>query len=214
MSGYLVDSYSEFEKLVISPPKKYTDYLVSKIKYNDEDLVLQFPKMTISDQITEKNIELEFTNTKGYNKEMYNFLRNLDRFIIKKVEEHSQAWFEKAIPPDSLKKMYNGFVKPPQTTENRSTVNFAISQKKTSFFDKKGNDIEYSKFERGETAECIAQFKYIFYSKDTCFPVWELVSTKLHKRMEKVPAFGFVDDPDDLCEVESDDEDLKDFKFF
>jgi len=210
----LVESYLNFEKLVISPPKKYSDYLVSKVKYDNEEFVLQFPKMTISDDLTEKNIELEFINTKGYNKEVYNFLRNLDRFIIKSVQEHSQEWFEKSIPMDSLKKMYNGFVKSPQTTENRSTVNFAISTKRSLFFDKKGNEIDSSRFERGEISECIAQFKYIFYSKDTCFPVWELVSTKLHKRVEKVPDFGFVDDPEDQREVESDDEDLKDFKFF
>ena len=211
----LVESYLNFEDIVITTPKKYTDYLVSKIKYNGkEEFVVQFPKMTISDDVTEKNIELEFINTKGYNKEVYNFLRNLDQFILKSVQQHSQEWFEKSIPMDSLKKMYNGFVKPPQTTENRSTVNFAISTKRSLFFDKKGNEIDYSRFERGEIAECIAQFKYIFYSKDTCFPVWELVSTKLHKRVEKVPDFGFVDDPDDQREVESDDEDLKDFKFF
>jgi hypothetical protein len=211
----LVESYLNFENIVITTPKKYTDYLVSKIKYNGkEEFVVQFPKMTISDDVTEKNIELEFINTKGYNKEVYNFLRNLDQFILKSVQQHSQEWFEKSIPIDSLKKMYNGFVKSPQTTENRSTVNFAVSTKRSVFFDKKGNEIDYSRFERGEIAECIAQFKYIFYSKDTCFPVWELVSTKLHKRVEKVPDFGFVDDPDDQREVESDDEDLKDFKFF
>jgi len=220
MENLLINSYN-LDSIVFTQPKKYTDYLVSKVKYNSnsepQDFVVQFPKMMISDDPTEKSIELEFSNSKGYNKEMYNFLRKLDQFIIKKVQLSSQEWFEKEIPIESLKKMYNSFIKAPQTTESKSTINISIKKTKTLtslFYDRKGNEIDYSQFKRNEIVECIAQFKYIFFSKDTCFPVWELISSKLHKKIEKVPKFGFVDDPDDRQKVESDDEELEDFKFF
>jgi len=224
MENYLIESYN-LNNIIFTKPKKYTDYLVSKVKYNNEsgdlepqELVVQFPKMIISDQPSEKNIELEFTNSKGYNKEMYNFLRNLDQFIIKKVQSSSEDWFEKEIPIESVKKMYNSFIKAPRTTDSKSNINFSFKINKgkvtTLFFDRKGNEIEYSQFKKDEIVECIAHFKYIFFSKDTCFPVWELVSSKLHKKIEKVPKFGFIDDPEDRPKVESDDEQFENPNFF
>ena len=54
--------------------------------------------------------------------------------------------------------------------------------------------------------ENVSQLKYIYFSKDTCFTVWEIISAKLYKQMEKVQAFGFIDDPSDITTEESDDE--------
>ena len=82
--------------------------------------------------------------------------------------------------------------------------------------DKKCNEIDFSQFNKNETVECIAQLKYIFFSKDTCFPAWELISLKLHRKIQKVPKFGFIDDPDDkVVNIESDDEsEIGEINFF
>jgi hypothetical protein len=224
MENFLVDSY-DLDNILFTKPKKYTEYFVSKVKYKEtEDLVVQFPKMVINEDPSEKNIEFEFTSSKGYNKVVYNFLRSVDKFTINKINQNSQEWFGRSIPTESVKKMYNSFIKAPQTTENKSTVNFAIKKNKNEvngvngvqsvFIDRKGNEIDYSQFKKGEIVECIAQFKYIFFSRDTCFAVWELVSAKLYKRIEKVPKFGFIDDPDDRPKVESDDEEIENLSFF
>jgi hypothetical protein len=212
MDSFLVNSYT-LDNLVFSKPKKHSDFLVSKVKYNtDDDFIIQFPKMILSD-IDEKNIEFEFINTKGYNKEIYNFLRSLDKYTVTKVHEKSEEWFEKVIPTESIKKMYNSFIKAPKTSENKCNVNFGIkvhkNEIKSLFLDKKDNEIDFSQFKKNEIVECIAQLKYIFFSKDTCFPAWELVSAKLHKKLQKVPKFGFVDDPDDVQKCESDDEEIE-----
>jgi hypothetical protein len=204
-----------FDNIILSKPKKYTEYLVSKVKYkneeNIEDLIVQFPKMLLSEDPSQKSIELEFVNTKGYNKEIYNFLRKLDSFIVNKVHTSSEEWFEKVIPIDSIKKMYNSFIKAPKTSESKCTLNFGIkihkNEIKSIFIDKKCNEIDFSQFNKNEIVECIAQFKYIFFSKDTCFAAWELISAKLHKKTQKVPKFGFIDDPDDIQKCESDDDD-------
>ena len=204
------------ENIVFLKPKKYSEYLVSKVRCSDEDFVIQFPKMIISD-ISEKSMELEFTNNF---KEMYNFLKKLDTFIINNVQINSEEWFGKIIPADSIKKMYNSFIKAPKSTDNKCNLNFGFkihkNQNKTLFLDKKGNEIDFSQLTKNETVECIAQLKYIFFSKDTCFPAWELISLKLYKKIEKVPKFGFIDDPDDkIVNVESDDEsDINEIKFF
>ena len=107
--------------------------------------------------------------------------------------------------------MYNSFIKAPKTSESKCTLNFGIkvhkNEIKTLFLDKRGNEIPFSQFKKDEIVECIAQFKYIFFSKDTCFTAWELISAKLHKKTQKVPKFGFVDDPEDVPKCESDDDD-------
>ena len=215
-SNFLVEKYN-IDDILIKQPKKYTEYYVSKVKYKESELVVQFPKMIFSEDPGEKNIELEFINNKGYNKEIYNFLKHVDQFIIKQIQEKSQEWFEKTIPGESVKKMYNSFIKAPKSSEHKCNVNFSLkvskNEVKSVFLEKRGNEIDFSEFKKNEIVECIAQFKYIFFSKDTCFPVWELVSAKLHKKVLKVPNFGFIDDPDDQV-VESDDEEIESFRFF
>ena len=214
MDSFLVDSYN-FENIIFSKPKKYSEYYISKVKYSfdDEqsDLVVQFPKMTISDD-PEDSLSVEFINTKGYNKEIYNFLSNLDNYITEHVSKKSEEWFGKEIPLKSIKKMYNSFIKPPKTTDGNFVLNFGMKhhkkEVKTLFLDRKDNELPFSHFKKGEVVECIAQCKYIFFSKDTCFSAWELISSKIHKKIQRVPKYGFVDDPDDKCiQVESDDED-------
>ena len=204
------------ENIVFSKPKKYSEYLVSKIKYSDEDFVIQFPKMILSEDPSEKSMELEFTNNF---KEMYNFLKKLDHYIINQTHLKSEEWFGKIIPVDSIKKMYNSFIKAPKTCENKCNLNFGFkthkTQIKTLFLDKKDNEIDFSQFKKNEIVESIAQLKYIFFSKDTCFPAWELVSIKLHKKVQKVSKFGFIEDPDDIQKCESEDEEeINTIKFF
>jgi len=220
MDSFLVNNYT-FDNILFSKPKKYNEYYVSKIKYSleetPEDLIIQFPKMTLSDDIDEKSISVEFMNTKGYNKDIYNFLSNLDTFIIDQVSKKSEEWFGKEIPLKSIKKMYNPFIKAPKSSETKCTLNFGIkynrNELKTLFLDRKDNEINCSHFKQNEIVECIAQFKYIFFSKDTCFSTWELVSSKIHKKTQKVPKFGFVDDPDDkTIKVDSDDEEESEIK--
>lgn len=213
MDSCLVNSYT-IQSIHFSKPKKYNEYFVSKVKYTFEDeesdVVIQFPKMTLAEDC-EDSVSVEFMNTKGYNKEVYNFLSDLDTYIVEQVSKNSQEWFGKEIPLKSIKKMYNPFIKPPKTTESRCVINFGLKYHKetlkTLFLDRKDNELSFSHFKKDEIVECIAQCKYIFFSKDTCFSAWELVSAKIHKKMQKVPAFGFVEDPDDkVIKAESDDE--------
>jgi hypothetical protein len=215
MDNFLVNSFN-LEKLVFSKPKKYADYMLCKVKYPNEsgeldDMCIQFPKMTISSDPDEKNLETEFVSVKGYNKEIFNFLSKLDANIVEYISSQSEEWFERKIPKESIKKMYNSFVKAPKTSENRCNLNFTFkmqkNEMKTVFMDKKSNEIEFSQFKKGETVECISQFKYLIFTKDTCFSTWEVISSKLHKKTQKVPKFGFIDDPDDKPKCDSDDED-------
>jgi len=200
MSDYLINNYS-LSKLQFSKPKKHSEYLVSKVKYSDEPFFIQFPKMKIM-EITTKGIELEFLkNETKYNKECYNFLSELDSFISDYISENSEEWFGKKIPLENVKNMYNKFIKAPKSTENEPTMNFTM-KKNSSFIDNRKNELEFSEIKNSDIIESICQLKYIMFSKDSSFTVWEFQSGKIHKTIDKVKGYGFIE----LEESDSEDE--------
>lgn len=162
-------------------------------------------------------MELEFLNTNsGYNKKIYNFLLNTEAFIIDKIYEKSQEWFNKKIPLENIKNMYTSFIKAPRSTQSNCTLNFSIKGSKTyKLFTNKDNEIELSDFFTGAQVETIARMKYLIFSKEKCYVLWELCSAKLHKKINRVQKYGFVEDPlDQEVEVESESEDEGSYSFF
>jgi hypothetical protein len=209
--NYSLDSF------IFTKPKKHGDYLVCKVKYSSGEsevpVTVQFPKMKIVNTPSLKNIELEFKGSAGYTKIVYNFLSDIDSYISKYIASKSLEWFEKEIPEDSINKMYNRFIKSPKNHENGCTVNLGFKSKKgellSELVDRKGNSITFDEITSPNMLECIAEMKYIIFSKDTCFVQWEICSCKLYKKILKVPRYAFVDDPDDIeipKECISDDE--------
>ena len=214
MENILVTDY-DVENIIFSKPKKYTNYLISKLKYPEvQEMCIQFPKMKLS-SVSEKNIELEFLSESGYSSKVYNFLSKLDTFIVESLVKNSEDWFGKVIPIDNIKQMYNNFIKAPKTSENKCTLHFDFkirkSELKTNIIDKKNNTLEVSDLKVDDTLECISQLKYIVFSKDTCFISWELLTVKVSTQKAKVKPFGFIEDPCDNEEIDSDEENLVTF---
>jgi hypothetical protein len=196
MENYLFENYS-LDLIEFSTPKKHSDYFVSKIKYSKDNLYIQFPMMQII-SFSEKDINIEFnkTNVNTYSSRCYDFLSKLDQFIVDKISSNVVEWFGKDIPIEVLKKMYNSFLKAPKTSE--SYVNMLISITKNSkFYDSKNREISLEDIKKGMYTESICQLKYLMFSKDTSFVVWELLSSKNYKKVNKVKQYGFIDDPDD-----------------
>ena len=204
MTDYLVTNYN-LQDISLQKPKKNGEYFVSKVKYSGNEFFIQFPKMKISSEIA-KNVELEFSSNSKYSKEVYTFLNSLDEHITQHIFNKSEEWFGKKIPNEHIAKMYNKFIKAPKTLNDNCTMNFSV--KECEFLDKKNNPLDVSEFSIGLDVECIAQLKYILFSKDTCFTYWELHTAKLHKKINKVKQYGFVD-----IESESEDEEIS-FTFF
>jgi len=205
MTDYLVSNYN-LDSIILQKPKKNGEYFVSKVKYSGNDFFIQFPKMKISTSFG-KNVELEFSSNSKYSKEVYNFLSSLDEHIIQNIFNKSEEWFGKKIPIENVNKMYNKFIKAPKTLNDNCTMDFII--KACEFLDKKNNELDVSEFSIGLDVECIVQLKYIIFSKDTCFTYWELHTAKLHKKIDKVKQYGFID-----SESESEEDEEISFTFF
>ena len=215
MSDFLINRYN-VNDIVFTKPKKYNNYLICKIK---EPLIVQFPKMTLVSETNSdsKSLELEFTSNKGYNAEIYDFLSKLDDYIIEYIFSHSEKWFEKVIPIENVRQMYNKFIKAPKNVDKSCTVNFDFKMRagklKSNIIDNSDNEMTQLELIKNNPVECISQLKYIVFSRDTCFTSWEIITCKYYlPKMERVKGYAFIDDPhDNTEEPDSDDENLMTF---
>jgi len=200
----LVDNINIDTFVFSSKPKKSKngDLMTCKIKRNKDDaLLIQFPKMKVLNYTNDdKHIELEFINDKGYNKKVHVFLSKLDEHIIQNISDKSEHWFGKKIPIEKIQSMYNKFVK---ENENGNSIHLLINKCKIL---KKDEEVSKSEINKGDILECIAQLKYLVFTKDTCFINWEMYTAKIHKKITRVSNFGFVDDPNDNSDNECLDE--------
>ena len=200
--GYLIDNYN-LDLFSFTKPKKYNNAMICKIKNDSNDVLIQFPKMNVTlfeEKSEDLNLSLEFKNEKGYNKKISDFLSKLDDFIMNYITLNSEDWFGKKIKLSRITQMYNKFVK--ISSENNCSLNFKI--KENTLLDKKNEIISLSEIKNGNTLQCIAQMKYLVFSKDSCFVTWELCSAKLFKKINHVGKYGFIEDPEDNYE-DSDD---------
>jgi len=212
-TNFLADTF-ELDSFHFSKPKKYknSEIMVCKIKNkNNEPVLVQFPKMTIVQDYRppgSRFVELEFINETGYNKKVYNFLSKIDEHVTEYVHTHSRDWFGKDIPLENLTQMYNKFIKAPKTSDQNCTINFVFDKTRSEVIDKKNEPLDISELNKGIHLECISQMKYIVFTKDTCFISWEICTARVHKKVVKVPRFGFIEDPADLSDDDSEEESL------
>jgi len=197
-TNFLADAF-EPGSFNFQKPKKYKnqEVMAGKIKNrNNENVIIQFPKMTVSQW--DKLIELEFVNQTGYNKKVNTFLSQLDEFVIEYISRESEKWFGKNIPMENVKQMYTPCVK-----ENKIKVVF--DKTNSHLTDSKSeNPLDSSEIMEGVTLESICQLKYLIFTKDTCFLQWEICTSRVHKKYQRVPLFGFIEDVDD--NMDSDEE--------
>jgi hypothetical protein len=66
MENYLVECY-DLSSFVFTKPKKQGDYMISRIKNNNDPIFVQFPRMLVVSEENSKSVELEFLNENGYN---------------------------------------------------------------------------------------------------------------------------------------------------
>jgi hypothetical protein len=187
------------DELKISKPKKHknAEVMVCRIKFDGDPVILQFPKMKLVS--SSKFVELEFTSKSGYSKKISDALSKFDNELVSFISKNSEEWFGKVIPEDKINLMYNKFIK---ENNDNVVVNFTKSVN-SKFIDNQENEV--LELTEGTDLETIAQMKYLVFTKDTCFVNWEIQTGKVHKKVLRVPKFGFIEDGSDS---ESDDENL------
>jgi len=194
-TNFLAETF-EPDSFIFQKPKKYknSQLMTSKIRNrNNENIIIQFPKMAVEGW-DNKVVNLEFMNSTNYNKKVQNFLSQLNEFVINHICCQSETWFGKNIPLENIKNMYNDKLK------------FVFDNSTSQLIDKRENDLDTSEISKGVILESICLLKYLVFTKDSCFLHWEICTAKVHKKTQRVPLFGFIEDTDDHSE--SDEENL------
>ena len=86
-------------------------------------------------------------------------------------------------------------------------LKFTFDTSKSHLINKKDDAVDTSEIIPGVIVECICLLKYLIFTKDSCFLHWEIETAKLHKKIQRVPLFGFIEDNDSDDEL-SDEENI------
>ena len=107
--------------------------------------------------------------------------------------------------------MYNTFIKPPKTSESKCTLNFTINSKSEILH--KNEIINLIEADKEGFLEPIAKLKYIIFSKDKSFAVWELCTAKYSKKFKGKPfkTFAFIEDSQDHTQDSDNEEEIISF---
>ena len=93
----------DFSNISVDDPIKQENLYLSKIHYNNKDLVIQTPKLTVVGCNGNDNIEVKI------NEDLKSFLDGYDQFMINITTEKSSDWFSKELSKYSnqLEKLSN-----------------------------------------------------------------------------------------------------------
>lgn len=161
---YSVDNI-DFNNIEIKQPIKTADNnYQSKI-----NIYIQTPKLQIT-KINDKSISL------CLNDDTINLLDKFDNFLIEKISEKSNEFFDNEITKDEFEEIYkSSYHKNKMTLKYSEQLNIYSSSKKNL----KIEDL----VENNEIIAIINCSKIIYY-KTYCFPYWEIEQIKLKKKKE------------------------------
>ena len=217
-NNYLVckDSLSN---LTVHSPLKKGKYFISKVRNGKSNVVVQFPRMTISKgwDRSQENFELEWSKMSGYGNDVYDWCQELNHKIIQSVYEGSSSWFGKEIPQEHIEEMYRNFIRTPKKSGGNMWMKVVPYVKDdnllTTFFNSRGRELDCSEFKTGNFCVPILKLKYLIFTKDTCQIIWEIHSSKIYRPKKPVLKYSFKDegnlddaddcDDDTLLETES-----------
>ena len=89
----------DINNLSLMSPDKLDNHYICNMKYNDEILYVQTPKVTI-EEVTDKYILVNIDD------KFKKFIEDIDNYCIKQTFDNSEKWFKREIPYDALTNMY------------------------------------------------------------------------------------------------------------
>lgn len=164
----------DFNLLEFKTPEKIKGSFISLINYNDSDIFIKTPLFKYTDEIikTESKtfLNLEFDE---YNIDFYNFLCNLDEFMIKKINENSLEWFGKVFPVDVIEEFFTSILKHKHVPKIK--INVPSNNKNTESYtitDTNNNKIET--FKNNEKISVILKFIGLKFLKQKVISEWSV----------------------------------------
>lgn len=203
-----INSYS-LEHMSLSNPEKVDNGLYCEVKYENEQMYIQTPKLkySIDDQ---SSFKLHFENSKGIEgaDKFYKMVREIENKVCDVIANNSSKWFSKEL---SFKTIKNDLFKtnvcmPEELCDKiKYLVNIPLNDDNTwdiEIYNKKKELLPTSELLAGSSSlECyfLLLVKGVHITSSQAVVDWELVQALIHKPriVKKVKGFGIRQEVDE-----------------
>lgn len=162
---YSVDN-CDFNNIEIKQPVK-TEENNYQSKIN---VYIQTPKLKIT-KVSDKSISL------CLNEDIVNLLDKFDDFLIQKISEKSNEFFDNEITKDEFEEIYKS-----SYHKNKITLKYSDQLK---IYSSSKKDLKVEDLLEDSEIIAIINCNKIIYYKTYCFPYWEIEQIKLKKKKEE-----------------------------
>lgn len=161
----------DFSKISVHDPIKQDDLYLSKVQYNEKDLVVQLPKLIVSSRNANDSLELITTD------ELKSFLDNYDQVMINVIAEKSSSWFSKELSKTKVTQIYK---KNCVTCDAVTTSTFKIDENVRVY--SKDKSLELDNIEAGMEVILLVHVSYLVFYKANCIPYFNTLHLKLKEK--------------------------------
>lgn len=170
MSVVKVDQV-DFSNISVDNPIKQDGLYLSKIQYNNKDLVIQLPKLTVSSRNGDDSLEIITTD------ELKSFLDKYDQLMINITADKSSEWFSKELTKAKVAQIYK---KNYVTYDAVTTSSFKIDENIKVYA--KDKLIELHEIEAGMEVILLVHASYLVFYKANCIPYFNILHLKLKEK--------------------------------
>ena len=161
----------DFSNISVDDPIKQDNLYLSKVQYNEKDLVIQLPKLTVSSRNGDDSLELIATD------ELTAFLDKYDQFMINITADKSSEWFSKELSKSKVAQIYK---KNYVTCDSVTTSSFKIDENVQVY--SKDKALELDSIEAGMEVILLIHASYLVFYKANCIPYFNILHLKLKEK--------------------------------
>lgn len=161
----------DFSNIIVDDPIKQDNLYLSKVKYNNKDLVIQLPKLTVASLNDNDSLEI-ITNT-----ELKHFLDNYDQLMIDIIAKNSPEWFAKELTKTKVAQIYK---KNYVTCDSVTTSSFKIDENVKVY--SKDKLLKLNEIETGMEVILLVHASYLVFYRSNCIPYFNVMHIKLKEK--------------------------------
>lgn len=161
----------DFSNISVDNPIKQDGLYLSKIQYNNKDLVIQLPKLTVSSRNGDDSLEIITTD------ELKSFLDKYDQFMIDITAGKSSEWFSKDLTKAKVAQIYK---KNYVTCDAVTTSSFKIDENVKVYA--KDKLVELHEIEADMEVILLVHASYLVFYKANCIPYFNILHLKLKEK--------------------------------
>jgi len=161
----------DFSNILVDDPIKQENLYLSKIHYNNKDLVIQTPKLTVIGCNGNDNIEVKI------NEDLKSFLERYDNFMINMTTEKSSDWFSKELSKSKVTQIYK---KSNITCDEVNVASFKIDENVKVY--SRDKELNLDNIEVDTEVILLIHASYLVFYKTNCIPYFNTMHIKIKEK--------------------------------